>query len=135
MTRSPSKLDRAMARTRSQLEPVVGHDAARYTPIASLFFLIALGTGLVALGFYVAATVSRAAVFTVTAAVFGVVVLVTFLGGWYFLVKTSRAASQFVSQRVGRHVQFWGAYATAAAWQRAIERKLKSAGEAPKRMR
>jgi hypothetical protein len=119
-----ARLADAMGRSRAQLEPVVGTQAARYTPWASLCGLVAFVVGfLLALPAYFGAVTSKSPVLIGLASLFGLVFLMAIGAAWLLLVKVNRAASRYVSAQLGSRLHFWGAYATADAWERAIRRK------------
>jgi hypothetical protein len=121
----------AMARSSAQLEPVIGHDAAEWTPWGSLWLLIAMLVGFgVFLPTYLAAGPLRAPILWGVAALSGFTSVLSMVAGSVILIKVNRAASKHISEGLGARLQFWGAYSTAGAWQRAIRRKTRHLPEA-----
>ena len=122
--RVPARLADAMGRSCAQLEPVIGSQAASYTPWASLCGLVAFVVGfLLALPAYFGAVTAKSPILIGLASLFRLVFLMAIGAAWLLLVKVNRAASRYVSAQLGSRLRFWGAYATADAWERAIRRK------------
>jgi hypothetical protein len=115
-----------MDRSTRQLEPVIGERAALLLPWASLWIMAALVLGLlVFLPAYVFAGLGRSPAIIVVAAVSGSLVVLALGAAFVLLVKVNRSAGRYISDRSGTRMRFWGAYATAEAWRRAIRKKAR----------